>query len=589
MFAREERRMADTRKPSIVGRRLLKAVARITRLYWSSPDARWGALLLLLSIALELGTVFATLALAEAERRVMDALEQRQAGAFFEASGLFISVIVGFVLVSTYRIYVRQALEIRWRKGLTARFLERWIDRQAFCQAMLHPGEVDNPDQRIAEDIREFVASALGLSLSLLSALMSLLSFGGLLWSLSRHFTFQLQGEPLSVPGILLWIALAYAAASTWLTHVVGRKLVPINFERLRVEADFRYGLVRFRDHVEAVALSRGEALERLGSQARFERVVGNWWQLIRAQRNLMLLTTGIGQSNALVPLLVAAPAYIAGLISLGTVAQIRIAYAQVSGALTWFVNAYQEIARWRANVERLAIMLDVMEATTKEVEQAGVRVVQSDIAALRLTDLQLVAPDGSVRLERANATATAGQWLAITGPAGSGQTILLRAVAGIWPFGSGRIEVPAGALMMFVPQQAYLPQGSLRASVSYPSAAGRFTDEQIGEVLRLLGLGHLEKSLDAVQPWHQMLSGSEQQLLAFARVLLNQPGWVFLDKSTSELDEALEARVYGLLAERLPRTTVVSVAQRPSVLRFHARHWTLLPRDHGPSTLQAA
>jgi putative ATP-binding cassette transporter len=214
---------------------------------------------------------------------------------------------------------------------------------------------------------------------------------------------------------------------------------------------------------------------------------------------------------------------------------------------------------------------------------------VPSEAAALRLTDLQFAAPDGTLRLERANATAVAGQWLAITGPSGSGQTMLLRAVAGIWPFGSGRIEVPAGVQMMFVPQQAYLPQGSLRVLASYPSAPDCFSDEQIGEALRLLGLDQLRKSLDAVQPWEQVLSGSEQQLLAFARVLLNRPEWVFLDKSTSELDEAQEERVYGLLAQRLPHTTVISVAQRPSVLRFHTRHWTLLPQDHGASILQTA
>ena len=581
--------MADALRPTTVGRRTFRALARVAPIYWRSPDAKRGLFLLALTIALELGTVYANLQLAHAESHILDALEQKHAGAFFGATAVFLGVMLLFVVVSTYRIFLRQSLEIRWRRGLTGHYLERWISSQSYTQAMLHAGEADNPDQRITEDVRDFVASALGLSLSFLSALATLISFGGLLWQLSRHFSLRLEGSELGLPGILFWIALAYAGGSTWITHLVGRRLVPINFDRLRFEADFRYGLVHFRDNVEAVALSRGEALERLGSLVRFRNVIQNWWQLIRAQRNLTLLTTGIGQTNSLVPLLVAAPAYIAGHLTLGSVAQVRFAYGQVSGALTWFVNAYQEIARWSANLERLASLSEVMDATARDLERAGVHVVRTAAPGLRLADLQLVAPDGSARLERANAKAEPGERVAITGPSGSGKTMLLRAVAGIWPFGDGRVEVPEGARMLFVPQQAYIPLGSLRAVVSYPAVEGGFSDERVREALHALGLGHLATKLDDVEPWEQNLSGSEQQLLSLVRVLLNEPDWVFLDKATSELDEGMEKRVYELLAERLPRSTVISVAQRPSVLRYHARLWKLSPQDHGPSTLQAA
>ena len=574
--------MAEARKPTIVGRHLLRALLRLARIYWASPDGKRGAVLLVLTIALELGTVYANLGLADGERRVMDALGDRQAVPFFAATGVYLAVMLAFVLVSSLRIYVRQALEIRWRRGLTGDYIERWISGHAYCQARLHPGAVDNPDQRIAEDVRDFVSSALGLSLSLLSAVATLISFGGLLWTLSRYFPFR-------VPGLLFWVALGYAGMSTWLTHLVGRRLVPINFDRLRYEADFRYGLVRFRDNVEAVALSRGEPLERLGALLRFHKVIENWWQLIRAQRNLMLVTTGIGQTNSLFPLLIAGPAYIAGVLSLGSVSQIRFAYGQVSGALTWFVNAYQEIARWRASIERLTSLSEAMDVTAEDLRHADVRIVATQSPALRLADLELEAPDGSLLLERANATARPGERIAITGPSGSGKTILLRAVAGIWPFGEGRIEVPAGAKVLFVPQQAYLPLGTLRAVVSYPSAEGSIPDERVREALRLLGLGHLEAKLDGAGPWDQQLSGSEQQRLALARVLLNEPDWVFLDKATSELDEGMEKRVYELLAERLPKSTIISVAHRPSLIPYHSRLWKLSPHDHGPASLQAA
>jgi len=581
--------MPKARKPAIAGRRFFQALWRLLRIYWSSADAKWGALLLALAILLELGTVYGNVRLADAERQVLDALERKQAAAFFAATGLFLAVMLGFVLVSTYRIYARQALEIRWRRGLTAHYLERWVSGQAYCQAKLHGGEVDNPDQRIAEDVREFVASALGLSLSLLSALTTLLSFGGLLWVLSRHFRFPTDGAELRVPGLMLWVAVAYAVVSTWLTHLLGRRLVPINFDRLRFEADFRYGLVRFRENVEAVALSRGEELERLGDVVRFRNVIANWWQLIRAQRNLTLLTGGIGQANGLLPLLVAAPAYIAGHLTFGTVAQIRFAYGQVSGALTWLVYAYQEIAHWRANIERLATFADVMDATARNLERAGVRMVSGEAAALRLVDLQLEAPDGSVLFDHANAAASPGDRVAITGPSGTGKTMLLRAMAGIWPFGKGRIEVPSRARMLFVAQRPYLPLGSLRAVASYPAPEGAFPDARIREVLRLLGLGNLEARLGDVEPWDQQLSGHEQQRLAMARVLLNEPEWLFLDKATSELDEAMEKRVYELLAERLPHAAVITVAHRPAVEAYHAKRWMLTRRDRGSAVLQSA
>ena len=581
--------MPRSRKPAVAGRRFVTALLRLAGSYWTSPDAKRGALLLALTIGLEMATVYANLRLADAERSVLDALGDKQAASFFAATGIYVTVMLGFVVVSAYRIYVRQALEIRWRRGLTGDFLERWMSPGSFCQVHLHPGEVDNPDQRIAEDVRDFVASALGLSLSLLSALATLASFGGLLWGLSRHVAFDFAGFDIQFPGLLFWAAVAYAAFSTWLTHLSGRRLVPINFDRLRFEADFRYGLVRFRDNVEAIALSRGESLERLGSLIRFHNVIENWWQLIRAQRNLTLLTTGIGQANGLVPLLLAAPAYIAGNLTLGGVAQVRFAYGQVSGALTWMVNAYQEIARWRANIERLDSLSEVIDETRTDLERAHLRVTPTETTALRLSDVRIEAPDGTLLVDRANATARPGDRVAITGPSGSGKTVLLRAVAGIWPFGEGKIEVPEHSRMLFVPQQPYLPLGSLRAVVSYPSEEGRISDEKIREALGLLGLSQLADKLDEVERWDQQLSGSEQQRLALARVLVNEPDWVFLDKATSELDEGMEKQVYELLKERLPHSTVITAAHRPSLVPYHTRLWKLSPHDHGPASLQEA
>ena len=581
--------MAEEPRSALFGRRFGRHVWRLIRIYWGSRDSVVALVLLVGAVALELATVYGNLRLSDAERRIFDGFQQKNAMAFLEAIGFFAVFSIAFVVVSAFRVYLRQLVEIRWRRGLTADYVDRWIGPRAYAQVQLHRDAVDNPDQRVAEDVRDFVASALGLSLSLLSAVATLVSFGGLLWVLSREWALPVGRAHFHIPGFMLWVALLYAAFSSWLTHMVGRPLVALNVDRLRYEADFRYGLMRFRDNVELVTLSDGAALERRAAVTRFGSVVRNWWDLITAQRRLTMFTGFVGQANGVVPLLVAAPSFFAGLITLGTIAQVRFAYGQVSGALSWFVFAYQEIARWRANVERLSGFTEVMDATAVELSHTGIRVVHGRASILHLAQLRLDGPDGATLVDAGNGTVKAGERVAITGPSGAGKTVLLRAIAGIWPFGSGRIDVPAGARMLFVPQWPYLPVGSLRAVVSYPSPEGTFSDDRIREVLGFLGLEQLGTRLDESHPWDQRLSPHEQQRIAMARVFLNEPDWVFLDKTTSALDEDMEKRVYDLLQARLPGATVISVAHRPAVAAYHDRRWTITPNAHGASSLEAA
>ena len=576
------------RQPALFGITFARHLWRLTRIYWKSPDAKWGALLLAGAISLELGTVYANTLIANAQRAIFDALETKQPSALVTAIGLFFGAALSYVLAATGRIYVRQILEIRWREHLTDWFLGRWMAPQAYCQAERHRNELDNPDQRVAEDIRDFVGSALGLSLSLLSAVVTLVTFGGLLWTLSRKWPVQAFGTHVHIPGLMMWVAVGTSLLSMVAAHFVGRRLVQINFDKLRVEADFRYGLMRFRDHVERVALSRGETVERLGSESRFEQVVRNWWRLIGAQRNLSFVTTGVANVNDIVPVLVAAPAYFAGLITLGNIVQVRFAYGQVAGGLSWFVNAYQEIARWRANVERLCTFVHVIEAAERELATSDIHRTTSDRESLELEDLRIESPDGRLLLDHVNATVAQGDRVAILGPSGTGKTMLMRAIVGIWPFGSGRIDVPSRPRMMFLPQRPYMPTGSLRAIVSFPAAEGSFRDEKIIDLLRLVGLGHLESRLDEADQWEQQLSPHEQQRIGFVRVLLHEPEWVFLDKATSALDEDMEKHFYELLEERLPHATIVSVAHRPEIAAYHTRRWTLVPGADGAS-LQAA
>jgi putative ATP-binding cassette transporter len=546
---------------------------RLTRIYWTSPDAVVGGVLLGLATALELATVQVAVMIADAERRIFDALADRDMGGFFTVMGVALAIITGFVIVSTFRMYVRQRLEIRWRQHVTSFFLERWMSREAYCQGTLRPPGLDNPDQRIHEDVKSYVASALGLSLSLLSAAATLVSFGTLLWRM----------DP-----IMLWVAIVYAIVATGLTHVIGRPLVPINYDRMRVEADFRYGLVHFRDNVEAVALARGEERERANARGRFRHVVHNWLQLITAQRNLMLFTTGIGQANGLLPILIGAPAYFAGQLTLGSLAQTRIAYGQFSAALAWFVNAYQEIAQWRASIARLTSLLDALDDTCQRLRSGGIRIEPVPGDALVLRDLAIALPDGRV-LARADATIRAGERVAIMGPAGTGKTTLFRTIAGIWPFGSGRIEMPAAARMMFLPQRPYLPLGTLRAALTYPLDPSDVPDDTVREVMDFVGIGRLADRLDAEEFWQQTLSGDEQQRVVFARVLLLEPDWIFADDATAALDERMEKRAYDILRERFPRATLVSITQRPAVLPYHDRQWTMAPGPGGQSVVVSA
>jgi putative ATP-binding cassette transporter len=581
--------MSPASKPRVEGGELARALWRLVRIYWTSPDAKWGALLLAAAIALQLGGVYANVLVSVAQRDVGNALGDRDAAAFGRGIGLLIAFMLISVVVPAYADWVQQRLRVRWRRGLTAHYLERWIGPQAYCQADLHRQQLDNPDVRIAEDVRDFVASACGLSLSLLSAVVTLVSFAAMLWNISAAWAIPIAGKTREIPGLLLWVALAFALFSMWITNAVGRRLVPLNFDKIRLEADFRYGLVRYRDHVEAVALSRGEAVERIGAVGRFLHVYDNFCQLVGAQRNLSILTQGIGVANTLVPLVAAGLAYFAGVLTLGVIPQTRFAYGQVAGALAWFVNAYQEIARWRANIERLTAFSEVIDATEREFERGGIRIERAEANAIRLEGLRVEAPRGRVLLDGANATVAAGERVAIAGRAGTGRTMLMRALAGIWPFGAGRIEEPPRERMFFLSQRPYWPIGTLRAAVSYPSAPDSFPDERIREALRLFGLDALEARLDEEQPWDQKLSAHEQQRLALARVLLQEPAWILLDEATSDLDAATEAKAYELLAQRLPRAAVIAVAERPGVLPYLTRRWRLDANEQGRVALDAA
>jgi vitamin B12/bleomycin/antimicrobial peptide transport system ATP-binding/permease protein len=555
----------------------LADVWALARPYWNSEE-RWAARGLLAAVVgLNLALVGMSVLLTFWQRAFYNALERRDWDAFIGLLFLgrtsaedgwlpgFCVVAVLFILVAVYALYLRQALQLRWRRWITGRYLDRWLAHRAYYRMALSDAQTDNPDQRIAEDIKMFVDDTLSLGLGLMSSVVTLLSFIVVLWNLSA----EVPIAGVEVPGYLVWVALLYAALGTWLAHLIGQRLVGLNFLQQRVEADFRYALVRVRDNVEGIALHGGEADEKRGLSERFGRLAENWWAIMVATKRLTFFTAGYGQVASVFPIIVAAPAYFAGALTLGGLIQTSSAFGQVQGALSWFVDNYARLTEWRATVDRLTGFTAAI-AAAEAAGAAGPRSTPSADGALAVAGLTLALPDGRVLLREAEARVAPGESVLITGASGSGKSTLFRAIAGIWPFGEGGTALPEGAL--FLPQRPYIPLGTLRRALAYPADAAGFSDDALREALEAAGLPALASRLDDEDSWDRRLSGGEQQRLALARALLLKPRFLFLDEATASLDPEAEARLYTLLRERLPGSAIVSIAHRPAVARFHDR-----------------
>ncbi|WP_270938410.1 ABC transporter ATP-binding protein/permease [Falsiroseomonas oryzae] len=549
----------------------------LTRPYWVSEERGRGLALLAAVVVLNLSLVGMTVVLTYWQRAFYNALEQKDATTFWsllllggDAEGVwfpgFCLVAVAYILIAVYQLYLRQALQIRWRRWLTERYLADWLSDRAYYRIALTDPVTDNPDQRIADDIRMFVDDTLSLGLGLMNSVVTLFSFIFVLWSLSG----PLEVLGISIPGYMVWVALLYSILGTWIAHLIGRPLIRLNFLQQRVEADFRYALVRVRDNVEGVALYGGEADERRGLQARFRALMENWWGIMVATKRLTFFTAGFTQVATIFPIVVAAPAYFSGRIPLGGLIQTSSAFGQVQGALSWFVDNYARLTEWRATVERLTgFTRAIRDARASE---DGVRAQRGAGDAVVLEGVTLAIPGGRVLVEDAALRLEKGEAVLITGASGSGKSTLFRAIAGIWPFGRGTVRIPDGARALFLPQRPYLPLGTLRRAVCYPLGAEEVPEAAIRDALAAVNLSHLSDRLDEEDAWDRRLSGGEQQRLSFARALLVKPDFLFLDEATASLDPEGEEALYALVKQRLPGTAVLSIAHRPAVARFHDR-----------------
>jgi putative ATP-binding cassette transporter len=567
----------------IDARTFLGKVWKLASPYWRSEE-KWRAWALLVSIvSLSLFSVYLLVLFNDWNRQFFNTLEQKDEEGFFALLGYFCFLASLYIAVVVYETYLQQMLEMRWRIWLTRQYLGDWLGDQVYYRLELDHRGTDNPDQRIAEDLRLFTSGTLGLVLGLIREAVTLASFAVILWGLSSALPLGLGGGNLVIPGYLLWAALIYAVIGSVLTHYVGRRLIGLNFQQERLEADFRYSLVRLRENAEGVALYRGEAPEKGHLLDRVERIRGNWWQLMRYTKRLNVFTVSYNQIAVVFPYFVAGHAFFSGRVTLGVLTQIADAFGRVQGSLSWFVNNYSTLANWKASVDRLLTFKHALEdAAAEQGRQGGIDLAPDTGRSLRAEHLDLALPGGRTILADTAFTIEPGERVLITGPSGSGKSTLFRALAGIWPYGRGRIRVPAEARVLFLPQRPYIPIGTLREAVAYPGGAAAFTDEAIRATLAAVDLERFATRLDDRENWAIQLSGGEQQRLAIARALLHAPDWLFLDEATAAVDEASERRLYELLRERLPRATIVSIAHRPTVAAFHGTRFALAPDGDG-------
>ena len=539
--------------------------------YWQSEE-KWRARCLLASVVtLALGMVYLNVLFNDWNRDFYNALETKNFVDFTEQLWRFSTLAFILIVVAIYKIYLTQALEIRWRAWMTKQYMAEWLENQAYYR-IEQSGSADNPDQRIAEDLKFLTSGSLALSLGLLSSVVTLISFIGILWTVSGPITIMLSQREWTIPGYMVWFALAYAVLGSLLVAWIGKPLIGQNFNQQRFEADFRFGLIRIRENAEAVALYAGEAQETAQLSERFRAIRENWWAIMTTTKRLNVASTFYAQFAVIFPFLVGAPRYFSGAITLGGLMQIASAFGQVQSALSWFIDAFGQLAEWKASVNRLAGFH--WAVTAARTQQAGISVIRNNVGAVLVDQVRLDLPNGSALTHSLDANILAGQRILVTGPSGCGKSTLFRAIAGIWPYGGGSIEIPASMDLLFLPQRSYLPIGTLRAAISYPAAAGAYPDRAIHHYLTQCRLSHLAQSLDDSDNWSQRLSPGEQQRLAFVRALLTKPDCLFLDEASSALDADTEQLLYTVLIAELPDAAIISIAHREIVAQYHQLHW---------------
>jgi len=573
-------------------RQLFSTFADVRRLAtpFFKGEERWPArTLLAIVVALELSLVGLNVVYNSWNARFYDSLQNKD-WEVFKRELLFFSVLAAFfIIAAVYKLYMQQWLRIRWRRWMNEKYLDRWLHDSAHYRMRLTGDVADNPDQRIAEDLEQFTQRTIELGLGLLSAVVTLVSFIVILWSLSSSMAMPFFGGDIVIPGYLVWAALIYSVVGTWLAHVIGRALVFLNFNQQRLEADYRYHLVRMRENGEQIALLNGEDAENRQLGGRFGRLVGNFFNLMGAQKRLTWFTAGFAQIAIIFPFIVVSPAYFSGAVTLGVLTQTALAFGQVQSSLSYIVNVYAVLAEWRSVVQRLTGFEKSIADAERIKDHTEIAVAGNGSDALKLSGLEVRLPTGVPVVAAGNLVVENAGHILITGKSGSGKSTLFRAIAGIWPFGKGRIEIGRGKKLLVLPQKPYLPFGRLDEALAYPEAPEKHKPEELIGVLRAVGLDKLIERLHEESSWPHVLSVGEQQRLSFARALLASPDILLLDEATSAVDETAESSLYKLLYERLPGVTVVSIGHRTTLKSLHGRSIRLEQSGQGLVEARAA
>ena len=532
--------------------------------YWSSEE-KWKARgLLAFVIALNFAMVYLLVQINEWYNTFYNALQNYEAESFWPLIGQFSAIAFTYIIIAVYAVYLRQMLQIKWRTWMTRNYLNVWMGGQIYYKLQ---DSTDNPDQRISEDIGQFVNLTLQLIIGFLRQLTTLAAFGVVLWELSGSFTLNIGGMEIVIAGYMFWFSFIYSGVGTFLAHKVGRKLIGLNFDQQKYEADFRFSMMRVRENSESIAFYRGEAAELEGFNLKFSNVIKNYWQLMKKTKHLNFYVNGYGQLAVIVPLIMAAPRYFSKEIQLGGLMQISSAFGRVQDALSFFVDSYDTLASLAAIISRLAGFTEHMD----EAREIKSKVTTAAAPELKISALNVSLPTGRELLKKLSLEVQNSKSLLVTGASGCGKSTLLRTLAGIWAYSSGEISLPKGSSVMFLPQKPYLPLGTLRRALIYPYAEKDSPpDEKLKRTLQLVDLPALADKLDAADDWSRILSLGEQQRLAFARVLLSAPDYIFLDEATSALDEPREIEMYKLLREQLPKVTIVSVGHRSTLFNLH-------------------
>ena len=564
----------------------VRAFAAVASGYWTAPGYRLVAWMLTGGMVL-LGVVNVGIALWLNiwNRDFFNALDKKDTAQLMQLLWVLAAIVGSAGVAVAIQLHVKRRLQINWRAWLSHVTLLRWLDSGRQYQLGMIADEVDNPDGRIAEDIRVSTELAVEFAQSILQCILQLVTFLSVLWILSGSMAIKIGGIEFDLPGYMVWAAVAYALIGSALTYALGRGLIHAGNVRQGREADFRSGLTRAREHAEGIALMRGESDERERLHSSLFDLRAAWNVQTRGQGNLSLLTSSLAYLAPIVPLIVALPRYLGGEIALGGLMQTAQAFSSVQWALSWLIDNFPKFAEWRASTDRvvhLHLALTDLEDDAAAPDDARIVVhpaTESDRLIMR--ELGVARPDGAMLVAEAEVEIRRPERVLIRGQSGSGKSTIMRAVAGVWPWGRGAIHLPTGAIT-FMPQKPYFPLGTLRDIMLYPAAPEGIDDETLKDMLHKVGLDHLRDRLDETERWDHILSGGEQQRVAFARVLVHKPDWIFMDEATSALDEAGQENVMKLLIEELPETSVVSIGHRPGLEVFHTRELTLVPGADG-------